>query len=70
MIDASIQSELQYRNIRCEIENIEFIIIKNQDVNIIVVNIFKIQDFSYKNKSNMQDEYFWYDLEIIDYEVL
>lgn len=55
MIDASIQSELQYRNIRCEIENIEFIIIKNQDVNIIVVNIFKIfkQDFSYKNKSNM-----------------
>lgn len=60
MIDASIQSELQYRNIRCEIENIEFIIIKNQDVNIIVVNIFKIQDFSYKNKSNMQDEYFWY----------
>lgn len=35
------------------IENIEFIIIKNQDVNIIVVNIFKIQDFSYKNKSNI-----------------
>lgn len=46
---------MNYNNIRCEIENIEFIIIKNQDVNIIVVNIFKIfkQDFSYKNKSNM-----------------